>query len=113
MESGTIVTVDWRDAMLGTGEPNNRRPGIVVTSKIYLGVAHPFEFVVPITGSARLAIDGASTRIDPTTENGCTKVCYALSWNSIDAACAPRRNIIERLCRYRRFDTSANPRMPR
>jgi mRNA-degrading endonuclease toxin of MazEF toxin-antitoxin module len=81
MTAGQIVTVDWRDAIAGSGEPGKRRPGIVVSSASYFGGKLPVEIVVPLTGGADLAIPWASTLILPTPQNGCTKPCYALAWN--------------------------------
>ena len=81
MRQGLIVTVDWRDALPGSGEPNKRRPAIIVSSPRLFGTGVPFEIVVPLTGERDLALAGATTVIDPTPENRCTKRCYALSWN--------------------------------
>jgi mRNA-degrading endonuclease toxin of MazEF toxin-antitoxin module len=81
MIAGQIVSVDWRDALAGTGEPNKRRPGIVVGSSRFYSRGLPFEIVVPLTSRADLAIAGASTLIAPTPQNGCIKPCYALAWN--------------------------------
>ncbi|HEV3156589.1 MAG TPA: type II toxin-antitoxin system PemK/MazF family toxin [Candidatus Baltobacteraceae bacterium] len=81
MTAGSIVTVDWRDAFPGSGEPNKLRPGIVVSSPRFFGSGLPFEIIVPLTGEAELAITGASVLITPTPKNGCTKPCYALAWN--------------------------------
>ena len=80
MTAGQIVQVDWRDALSGSGEPNKRRPGIVVGSPRIFGSGLPFEIVVPLTGEKTLAIAGASLPIAPTPNNGCTKLCFALSW---------------------------------
>lgn len=79
--AGRIVAVDWRDVFPGSGEPNKARPGIIVGSPRFFGSGLPFEIVVPLTGEEALAIAGASLRIMPTSENGCTKPCYALAWN--------------------------------
>lgn len=73
--------VDWRDALAGAGEPNKRRPAIVVSSPRFFSTGLPFEIVVPLTGESALAIVGVSTVIEPTAENGCTKRSYALAWN--------------------------------
>ncbi|MFY9779185.1 MAG: type II toxin-antitoxin system PemK/MazF family toxin [Candidatus Baltobacteraceae bacterium] len=81
MTPGQIVMVDWRDALPGSGEPNKKRPAIVVSSSRFFGTGLPFEIVVPLTGEAALAIAGASTPIEPTLENKCTKRSYALAWN--------------------------------
>jgi len=79
--AGSIVMVNWRDALSGTGEPNKMRPGIVVSSPLFFGSGLPFEIVVPLTGESALAIAGASVEILPMPQNGCTKRCYALAWN--------------------------------
>jgi mRNA-degrading endonuclease toxin of MazEF toxin-antitoxin module len=79
--AGRIVTVDWRDALPGSGEPNKARPGVIVGSPRFFGGGLPFEIVVPLTGEEALAITGASVLITPTPKNGCTKPCYALAWN--------------------------------
>ena len=81
MTAGQIVTVNWRDAITGSFEPNKRRPGVVVSSSEFFASNLPFEFVVPLTGGTYLAIPWASTLILPSPQNGCTKPCYALAWN--------------------------------
>ncbi|MDQ2909104.1 MAG: type II toxin-antitoxin system PemK/MazF family toxin [Candidatus Eremiobacteraeota bacterium] len=81
MTPGQIVKVNWRDALSASGEPNKQRPGIIAGSPRVFGSGLPFEIVVPLTGEAALAIDGASVSIPPTPENGCTKPSYALAWN--------------------------------
>jgi mRNA interferase MazF len=81
VKPGAIVLVDWRDALAGSGEPNKRRPGIVIGSTRFFGRGLPFDIVGPLAGEERLAIEGAATRIEPSAENGCTKPCYALAWN--------------------------------
>lgn len=80
MSPGRIVLVDWRDALPGSGEPNKRRPAVVVSSQRFFTGTLPFEIVVPLTGERDLAIVGASLEIAPTAENGCAKTCYALAW---------------------------------
>ncbi len=75
------MLVDWRDALPGSGEPNKRRPAIVVGAPRFFGSGFPFEIVVPLTGEPALAIAGAAIAIYPTKENACSKVCYALSWS--------------------------------
>lgn len=80
MTPGEIVIVEWRDALPSSGEPNKRRPAVIVGSPRFFGSGLPLEIVVPLSGTASLAIAGASLRIDPSRKNGCTKTCYALSW---------------------------------
>jgi mRNA interferase MazF len=81
VRAGSIVVVDWRDALPGSREPNKVRPGVIVSSPKFFGTGLPFEILVPLTGEAELAIIGASVLIAPTSENGCTKPCYALAWS--------------------------------
>ncbi len=90
MTPGEIVTVNWRDALLGSGEPNKQRPGVIVGSPRFFGSVLPFEIVVPLTGEAELAIAGASVSIPPTPENGCTKPSFALAWN---VQCVPHTRL--------------------
>ncbi len=80
MTPGEIVLVDWRDALPGSGEPNKRRPAVVIGSPSFFASTLPFEIVVPLTGEAALAIEDASLAIEPSSENGCTKRSYALAW---------------------------------
>jgi mRNA-degrading endonuclease toxin of MazEF toxin-antitoxin module len=91
MKPGQIVKVNWRDALPNSGEPNRVRPAIVVSSpKFYEPL--PFELIVPLTASEDMALEDASVRIDPTSENGCTKTSYALSWN---VQCVPQIRLTE------------------
>ncbi|MGH7754776.1 MAG: type II toxin-antitoxin system PemK/MazF family toxin [Vulcanimicrobiaceae bacterium] len=80
MKAGQIVTVDWRDALPDSGEPNKGRPGIVVGAPPTFGGALPFELVVPLTGEVAYALPGTYVALDPTPENGCTKTCFAIAW---------------------------------
>jgi mRNA-degrading endonuclease toxin of MazEF toxin-antitoxin module len=79
--AGEIVVVDWRDALPRTGEPNKLRPAVIVGATRLYGSGLPFKVVVPLTSEPALAIVGASLRIEPRSANGCTEICYALSWN--------------------------------
>ena len=81
MSPGSIVIVDWRDALPESGEPNKQRPAIVVGSDRLYDDAVDFLLVVPITGDARLSMIGATLEIPPSEENYCTKPSYALAWN--------------------------------
>jgi mRNA-degrading endonuclease toxin of MazEF toxin-antitoxin module len=81
VKPGDIVVVNWRDSLDGSGEPNKRRPAVVVGAAPYFGSGLPFEIVVPLTSEAQLAIPGASLPIAPTPANGCSKPSFALSWN--------------------------------
>jgi len=81
MTPGSIIIVDWRDALLESGEPNKQRPAIVVGSNRLYDGAVDYLLVVPMTGDARLSMTGATLEIPPSEENCCTKRSYALSWN--------------------------------
>ncbi len=79
---GSIVLVDWRDALPGSGESNKRRPAVVIGSPRVFGFGLPFETVVPLTGESTLGIADAATTIELSAENGCRKTCYLLAWNA-------------------------------
>lgn len=81
MTPGSIVVVDWRDALPESGEPNKRRPGIVVGRGDFFDDALGHVMVVPLTSAATLHITGATVNIAPTKENFCSKPSYALAWN--------------------------------
>lgn len=81
MTPGSIVVVDWRDSLLESGEPNKRRPAIVVGRADLFHSEFGYLLVVPLTGDAPLCITGASVEIAPTKENFCSKPSYALAWN--------------------------------
>ena len=74
---GQIVIADWRDAL--PKEPNTLRPAVVVEDEALFDPAYPNVILVPLTEDRRLAIPDLSVAIDPTSQNGCTKRCYALS----------------------------------
>jgi mRNA interferase MazF len=80
VKPGDIVIADWHDALPDSQEPHKERPAIVVGAPHLYPAAFPFRLVVPLTGDLTLAIDGASTIIEPTPENGCRKRSYAISW---------------------------------
>ncbi|MGH7736363.1 MAG: type II toxin-antitoxin system PemK/MazF family toxin [Candidatus Tyrphobacter sp.] len=81
MTPGSIVVVDWRDALVESGEPNKQRPAIVVGRSDLFHSAFDYLLVVPLTGDAPLRIADATVEIAPTRENLCSKTCYALAWN--------------------------------
>jgi mRNA-degrading endonuclease toxin of MazEF toxin-antitoxin module len=77
LHAGQIVLVDWRDAL--PKEPNKRRPAIVVEDDRLFPDDYQNVILVPISEDGDLAAPDLSLMLDPTTENGCTKRCYALS----------------------------------
>lgn len=81
MTPGSIVVVDWRDALPESGEPSKQRPAVVVGRGDLFHGDFGYLLVVPLTGDAAMCIAEASVEIPPTRENYCSKRCYALSWN--------------------------------
>jgi mRNA interferase MazF len=74
---GQIVVADWRDGL--PKEPNKMRPAVVVEDETLFDPAYPNVILVPLTEDQRLAVTDLSVAIEPTSQNGCTKRCYALS----------------------------------
>ena len=74
---GQIVVADWRDAL--PKEPNKLRPAVVVEDETLFDPAYPNVILVPLTEDQQLAIPDLSVAIDPTSQNRCSKRCYALS----------------------------------
>ncbi len=82
MRAGSIVRVNWRDALAKSGEPNKMgRPGVVVSAPPTFGGELAYELVVPLTSDVEFALPGSSVLIDPTPENGATASSFALAWN--------------------------------
>lgn len=81
MTPGSIVVVDWRDALPESGEPSKQRPAVVVGRGDLFHGDFGYLLVVPLTGDAAMCIAEASVEVPPTRENYCSKRCYALSWN--------------------------------
>lgn len=74
---GQIVVADWRDAL--PKEPNKLRPAVVVEDGALFDPTYPNVILVPLTEDGRFAIPDLSVAIEPTSRNGCSKRCYALS----------------------------------
>lgn len=81
MTPGSIVVIDWRDALPKSGEPNKQRPAIVVGRSDVFHDGFGFIMVVPLTADTQMRIAGATVEIAPTEENRCSKKSYALTWN--------------------------------
>lgn len=77
-EAGQIVIADWRGDVLPK-EPNKRRPAIVVEDDALFGLSYPNVLLVPLTDDPRLLIPDLAVMLEPTTENGCSKPCWAVS----------------------------------
>lgn len=78
LTAGQIVLADWRGDALPK-EPNKRRPAVVVEDDGLFDPAYPNVILVPLTEDAGLAIPDLAVAIDPTTQNGCAKPCWAVS----------------------------------
>ena len=91
MIPGSIVVVDWRDAVRSSHEPNKVRPAIVVGGTSVYNDGLPHLLVVPLTGIRRLATNRGSLAIDPTLDNRCTKRSFALAWN---VQCVPLSRVL-------------------
>jgi mRNA-degrading endonuclease toxin of MazEF toxin-antitoxin module len=78
LHAGQIVLADWRGDALPK-EPNKRRPAVVVEDDGLFAPAYPNVILVPLTEDAALAIPDLSVPIAPTAENGCGKMCWAVS----------------------------------
>jgi len=78
---GSIVVVDWRDALPATGEPGKQRPAVVIGRSDLFHQEFGYLLVVPLTSDAAMCISEASLEIAPTKENHCKKRCFALSWS--------------------------------
>lgn len=76
--AGQIVLADWRGDALPK-EPNKLRPAIVVEEDGLFAPGYPNALLVPLTVDPTLAIPELSVRIEPSSENGCTKLCWATS----------------------------------
>ncbi len=76
--AGEIVIADWRGDALPK-EPNKLRPAVVIEDEGLFGPGYPNVILVPLTEDSGLAIPGLMEPIEPSTENGCTKRCYALA----------------------------------
>ena len=88
LRAGQIVLADWRGDAL-KGEPNKRRPAVVVEDAELFAPEYSNVILVPITGDAALAITDLSVEILPAPENGCVKPCWAVSY--LVAAISKRR----------------------
>ncbi|HVC61281.1 MAG TPA: addiction module antidote protein [Acetobacteraceae bacterium] len=74
LEAGQIGIADWRDAL--PKEANKLRPAVVVEDATLFGCDYPNVVLVPLTEDASTVLP---VRIDPTPENGCMKICFAVS----------------------------------
>ena len=82
MTPGSIVVVDWRDALRGSGEPNKARPAVAIGRADVYDASFGYLFVVPMTSDGSLALHGATLEIAPSEENFCSVPSYALAWNA-------------------------------
>jgi len=78
LRAGQIVLADWRGDALPK-EPNKRRPAVVVEDDGLFVPGYPNVILVPLADDIGLVIPDLATEISPTAENGCSKVCWAVS----------------------------------
>lgn len=83
--AGAIVLVDWRGGALPS-EPTKMRPAVVVEDAALFPDAYPNVLVVPLTGDAMLAQKAFSERIEPSAQNGCSGVSWALGHHVTSAS---------------------------
>jgi mRNA interferase MazF len=75
--AGQIVLADWRDAL--PKEPNKLRPAIIVGDSDLFDPDYPNVILVPISEDHEFAIADLALAIDPTPENGCTKLLRSIA----------------------------------
>jgi mRNA-degrading endonuclease toxin of MazEF toxin-antitoxin module len=78
LSAGDIVIADWRGDPLPK-EPNKLRPAVVIQDETLFAPDFPNVLLVPLSDDETLAIPGLTEPIAPTAENGCTKLCFAIS----------------------------------
>lgn len=76
--AGDIVVADWRGDALPK-EPNKLRPAVVIEDTQLFDPDYPNVILVPLSSDEALAIPGLSEPIEPTPENGCRQLCFALA----------------------------------
>ena len=77
LEPGQIVIVDWRDAL--PREANKLRPAVVIQDSALFDTNYPNVILVPLTEDANMVLADLSVRIEPSPQNGCTKICFAVA----------------------------------
>jgi len=70
--------VDWRSGALAR-EPTKLRPAVVVGDSELFPESYPNLLVVPLTTDQNLAHPTFSQRIDPTPDNGASRVSWTLA----------------------------------
>ncbi len=104
-EPGQIVITDWRDAL--PKEANKLRPAVVIHDNTLFADDYPNVILVPLTEDGSMVAPDLAVRIDPTPENGCTKVCFAVSplvagTSELRVSPTPSRITADQLARIRR-----------
>ncbi len=90
-KAGEIVLADWRGDALPK-EPNKRRPAVVIEDSGLFAENYPNVILVPLSDDLRLVVTGLSVAIEPTAENGCSKLCWAAA--HLVAATSKRRVVV-------------------
>ncbi|HET6184484.1 MAG TPA: type II toxin-antitoxin system PemK/MazF family toxin [Acetobacteraceae bacterium] len=76
LAAGQIVLADWRGDALPR-EPGKLRPAVVVEDDALFGPHYPNAILVPLTEDTGLIMPSLAVAIEPTSENGCRKPCWA------------------------------------
>lgn len=100
------MLADWRGDALPK-EPNKLRPAIVVEDDGLFAPGYPNVILVPLTDDVALVIPDLAVAIAPTTENGCSKPCWAASHlvattSKLRLTATPSRVTAEQLAAIRR-----------
>lgn len=103
-EAGQIVIADWPDAI--PREPNKLRPAVVIDDSGLFDTIYPAVILVPLAEQADFVIPSLAVYIEPTSENGCSKPCWAVSHfvtatSKARVTATPSRVTAEQLARIR------------
>jgi mRNA interferase MazF len=77
VRAGQIVIVNMRDGL--PKEPNKIRPCIVVDGPDLFDSSFLNVIIVPIANETDFIIQRLAVPLPPTSENGCTKLSYAIA----------------------------------
>lgn len=83
--AGDVLLVDWRRGAL-PGEPTKIRPAVVVESPLWFSEDYANVLVVPLTTDFSLVHPTLAVPIEPTPENGATRLSWALAHHVTIAA---------------------------
>ena len=78
LRGGQIVLADWHGDALPK-ESNKRRPAVVVEDDGLFAPGYPNVILVPFADDVALVIPDLAVLIEPCSENGFSKPCWAVS----------------------------------